>query len=434
MYATVARSLLAIGATSQTSAANACDGRHETRYRHGESLVCPAAALFLLLLLLLRNLLIDLDICRRQMIGRGYARDRPSRTVLRQAAHHVLTLCAGGWLRVWLSGLGLEIDRPQKELGLRREPWVSNHVLEQGSFGWIRDKDPAQQISCQWCDVLGERERRAHNVLVQQVDVVAFGVGRIVVVRKIACQHGVQYDATAPDVHLASAVPALAHDELRRGVARAAATRLHQVAAQPPTGSVHQLAQAVVVVCGRCRVKDVCEAKVGYDDVAVAVKKQVLELQVTMDDALVVEILDSRYQLRKESARNVVLEITVCQNVVKELTAARVLEDDADVLWVIGDDLETSDYIWMVAALQHADLSLHLVEFAFRRDALSSDELDGDLGVGVGRNTTAAAASPRVALDGPTKLDLAKFSCTESQSSSPVRARCQEEISPSPSV
>jgi hypothetical protein len=40
-------------------------------------------------------------------------------------------------------------------------------------------------------DVFGEGERGGHDIFVEKVDVVAFGVGRVVVEWKISSQHGI---------------------------------------------------------------------------------------------------------------------------------------------------------------------------------------------------------------------------------------------------
>lgn len=42
-----------------------------------------------------------------------------------------------------------------------------------------------------WRNVLGEGKRSGHDVFVEQVDVVAFGVGWVVVKRQIPGEHGI---------------------------------------------------------------------------------------------------------------------------------------------------------------------------------------------------------------------------------------------------
>jgi hypothetical protein len=71
------------------------------------------------------------------------------------------------------------------------KPAMPGHFEQVCTLSWVRDKYPFEQITSVRCDVFGERERRGHNVLVQKVYVVAFGIGWIVVEGEIACQHGV---------------------------------------------------------------------------------------------------------------------------------------------------------------------------------------------------------------------------------------------------
>ena len=66
------------------------------------------------------------------------------------------------------------------------EPAVSGNLEEVGSFSWVRDQDPTKQISSMRCDIVGEGQGSCRDVFVQQVDIVAFGVGRIIVEGKIS--------------------------------------------------------------------------------------------------------------------------------------------------------------------------------------------------------------------------------------------------------
>ncbi len=110
-----------------------------------------------------------------------------------------------------------------------------------------------------------------------------------------------------------------------------------------------------------------------------------------MYDLLVVEVGDARDELRKEAAGVVLLEILVGEDVVEELAAGGVLEDDADVA-VRLDDLVEADNVGVAYVLEHLDLAFHLghlcgvpvlvvveVEGGVGSDLVALDEFDGDL-------------------------------------------------------
>lgn len=59
-----------------------------------------------------------------------------------------------------------------------------------------------------------------------------------------------------------------------------------------------------------------------------AVQEQILELQIAMHYALLVQVADTRDELRKQPPRRVVFEVAVVQDVVEELASRRVLEHD----------------------------------------------------------------------------------------------------------
>lgn len=93
-----------------------------------------------------------------------------------------------------------------------------------------------------------------------------------------------QDDATTPDVDLLAGIQAIAHDEFGRGIARAAAAGLHQVAS-PVAGlangvqafPLHEIlvSYPVLHVLGEVvvGVEGVCKAEVGDDDVLVSIEE-----------------------------------------------------------------------------------------------------------------------------------------------------------------
>ena len=85
------------------------------------------------------------------------------------------------------------------------------------------------------------------------------------------------------------------------------------------------------------------EAKVCDDDVAIAVDEEVLELEIAVDDLLGVDVADAGDELGEELAGVLFLEVAVGEDVVEELAARGVVEDDADVLVCFDDVVEADD-------------------------------------------------------------------------------------------
>jgi len=76
-------------------------------------------------------------------------------------------------------------------MGIFGEPAVTGDLEEICSFPWIWDQNTTKKVASMRSDIFGECERSRDNVLVEQVDVVSFRVGRIIIERKITSQHGV---------------------------------------------------------------------------------------------------------------------------------------------------------------------------------------------------------------------------------------------------
>lgn len=74
------------------------------------------------------------------------------------------------------------------------------------------------------------------------------------------------------------------------------------------------------------------ETEVGDDHIAVAIKQQILQLQVPMYDLLGVQVRNSRDELGEQLGGVTFAEISMCKDVVEEFAARRVLNNDADVL------------------------------------------------------------------------------------------------------
>jgi hypothetical protein len=67
--------------------------------------------------------------------------------------------------------------------------------------------------------------------------------------------------------------------------------------------------------------ESVGETKVGNDDVAVLVEKQILELEITVDNVFSMEIVDTGYQLRKELLRVLFFQIPASEDMIKEFSS-----------------------------------------------------------------------------------------------------------------
>ena len=77
------------------------------------------------------------------------------------------------------------------------EPAVARNFKEIGPFSRIRNEDATQNIARVRRDVIGEGKRDGNDVLVQEVDVVALGIRRVIVERQEAREHSVLYHELA---------------------------------------------------------------------------------------------------------------------------------------------------------------------------------------------------------------------------------------------
>lgn len=101
--------------------------------------------------------------------------------------------------------------------------------------------------------------------------------------------------------------------------------------------------------------KAVGKAKVRDDDIPVTVKEQVLELEVPMNDFLLVDVPDAGDELGEQLASIFLSQVAMGEDMVEQLAARRVLEDDTDVL-VRFDNVVESDDVGMFESLASARL------------------------------------------------------------------------------
>lgn len=69
------------------------------------------------------------------------------------------------------------------------EPAVTSNLEQVGTFTWVGNQYPSQDIPSVWGDVFGKGERSRDYVLVEQVDIIAFGISRVVIKWQVSGQH-----------------------------------------------------------------------------------------------------------------------------------------------------------------------------------------------------------------------------------------------------
>jgi len=199
-------------------------------------------------------------------------------------------------------GLSFEIsDGHLEHRDVSPQPRMTHDVPESASLGRIGDEHPEEQVSRLGRDPIREGELSRSDVPIEEVDIVSIRIGGIVVVGKVAREHGVQDHSTGPDVDRASDIRTIVENELRSSVTGRT------------TGSGHEVVVGIV--------EPVRKPEIGDNDLPVPVEEEVLELQVPMDDLLLVEVGDAGDELGEELAGHVLPEVLVCEDVLEELAA-----------------------------------------------------------------------------------------------------------------
>lgn len=126
-------------------------------------------------------------------------------------------------------------------------------------------------------------------------------------------------------------------------------------------------------------IEGVGEAKVGYYDVAVTIQQQIFQFQVSMNDTLCVKVADSRNELSEKSSCGRVFQVAMIQNVVEELAARSILQDDADVPFRLHHFMQAYD----VRVLETSQYGYFPVDFGqparIGSQRLSPYQFDGHL-------------------------------------------------------
>ena len=89
--------------------------------------------------------------------------------------------------------------------------------------------------------------------------------------------------------------------------------------------------------------ESVRKTKVRDYHVPVSIEQEVFESKVTMDDLFPVDIPDAGDELAEHFARILLFEITVGKDMVKQVTAGRVLENDRSVLVRLDNIVKSGD-------------------------------------------------------------------------------------------
>ena len=137
---------------------------------------------------------------------------------------------------------------------------------------------------------------------------------------KKSAEKGKQNDAARPSVNESSLV-LFTSNHFRGGIAGAS------------TRCLKSLSDA----------ESVREAEVNYFDVFIVIQKQVFGLEVSVDNAESVHVLDARYYLLVELASFDFFQARVFNDVVEELSAARVLHDQVKELGGFDYFVELND-------------------------------------------------------------------------------------------
>jgi len=172
--------------------------------------------------------------------------------------------------------------------------------------------------------------------------------------RHVSVKHSIQADSCAPDVYREALVPHVLHD-LWCDVGRGAALFEEQfVLFDLPTNS---------------EVTDL--------DVAMAVQQDVVQLDVTMGDLLVVQVGDTFHDLAEHELSIFLSQLPALADVVEEVTSWAELHND-HVMALGLESLEDFDVVGVAQPLQDIDLVHNLLLLALFLHEVHVDALDGD--------------------------------------------------------
>jgi hypothetical protein len=227
-------------------------------------------------------------------------------------------------------------------------PRMSPDVLDRvpASGVWIQDQ--LQQLFGIIAEEGWQFVFRLEDFLIKLLRILVFE-------RQVAAHHRIEDDATRPDVCAQPEIP-LPFDHLRRRIARTATSRLQSFSG----------------------VVEVAQPKVDDFDAVVVVEQKVFGLQVSVDNAQLVDVLDARYDLLVHLGCLLLFQPSIFDNVLEELSAGAILHDQVEVVIVL-DHFVQLDYMRMPHFLENRDFAIDPVDVGLIFDLVFFQDLDGHL-------------------------------------------------------
>ena len=210
-------------------------------------------------------------------------------------------------------------------------------------------EDLVDQVDALRGKALGHLELAAQDFLVQLRSGLVFK-------RQIAGHHGEKDDAARPDIDPRTVVLQPV-DHLRCCVAGRATGRF----------------QHLTLLVG------VAEAEIDQSNILLMVEEQVLRLEVPVNDAQLVEVLDAADDLLEEFAGFGLLELLLLHDVVEELAPAHELHYQKQLLRRLND-FEQLDDVGMPDELQYVNFASHSLHVSISRDFALFEDFDRHLG------------------------------------------------------
>ena len=218
------------------------------------------------------------------------------------------------------------------------KPLVLSYVSDLESLLGIRVKDGLEELSRVTSHKLRDRVLATKDLLVKVGCVWVFE-------REVTAYHGEEDDTAAPYVDVGPEV-ALASYHLRSCIARGSACGFEGLSGLVGVG----------------------EAEINDLDVFLMIEKQILGLEISMNNTQLMKVLDASDYLMEEAASLRLLDSLALNDVVKELSSACVLHDQIELLRSL-DDLVELDDVRMADELEDVDLSgnplyiAHILDF-----------------------------------------------------------------------
>lgn len=130
-------------------------------------------------------------------------------------------------------------------------------------------------------------------------------------------------------------------------------------------------------------IKSVCEAKVGDDNVAVTIEKQVFQLQVAVHYSLLVEVTNARHKLGEQATSSIVFQVSVVEDIIEKFTSRCVFKNDTYVS-VCLDLVDQTHNVGVLNPAKDGNLAVNLSKSrGIASDSVPLDKLNGNLNAAV---------------------------------------------------